>query len=113
MTVEERIDRLEGNLDRLVAVQDQMMDLLGLSLEGERRLATRMERMEENMERLAGNMQRLAGNMERVAGNMERLEGNMQRLEGNMERLETTVQEIGDKLNGLIGVVDDFIRRKQ
>ena len=99
MTVEERIDRLEGNLGRLVAVQDQMMDLLGLSLEGERRLATRMERMEENMERLEGNMQRLAGNMER--------------LEGNMQRLETTVQEIGDKLNGLIGVVDDFIRRKQ
>ena len=76
---------MEGNLGRLVAVQDQMMDLLGLSLEGQRRLATRTERMEENMERMQGNMQ----------------------------RLETTVQEIGDKLNGLIGVVDDFIRRKQ
>ena len=44
MTFEERLDRVEKNMDRLVTVQDQMMDVLGLSLEGQRRLATRVER---------------------------------------------------------------------
>jgi len=92
MTTEQRIERLEQNVGRLAAVQDQMMDLLGLSLEGERRLATRVERMEANM---------------------ERMEKNMQRIEQSDAKLRETVQEIGDKLNGLIGVVDGFIRGQQ
>ena len=78
MTTEQRLDRLEGNLDRLVAVQDQMMDLLGMTAEGERRLAARIERIEQAD-----------------------------------AKLRETIQEIGDKLNGLIGVVDGFTRGKQ
>jgi hypothetical protein len=47
MTTEEHIERVEKNLHRLAVVQDQMMDVLGMTVEGERRLATRMERIEE------------------------------------------------------------------
>jgi hypothetical protein len=47
MTTEERIERMEKNLDGLARVQDQMMDLLGMTVEGERRLATRMEEIHE------------------------------------------------------------------
>jgi hypothetical protein len=36
MTAEQRFDRLDGNLDRLVAAQDQMVDLLGMTGEGQR-----------------------------------------------------------------------------
>jgi len=83
MTIEERLTRAEENLGRLAAVQDQMMDVLGFTLEGERRLATRMERAEE-------------------------LQTTIQE---NHRKLEATVQEIGDKLNGLIGIVDGLIHR--
>ena len=69
MTFEERMSRVEANLERLASVQDQMMDVLGFSMEGERRLATRTE------------------------------------------RLETTVLEIGEKRNALIGVVDGLVDR--
>ena len=54
------------------------MDLLGMTMEGERRLATRAERQEEAH-----------------------------------QRLEETVHEIGERLNALIAVVDDLIRRKE
>jgi hypothetical protein len=43
MTTEQKVERLEKNLDRLADVQNQMMDLLGLTMEGERRLATQAE----------------------------------------------------------------------
>jgi hypothetical protein len=76
LSLEERLARTEANLHRLAVVQDEMMDLLGFTMEGERRLATRMERAEESR-----------------------------------AKLEATVQEIGDKLNALIGVVDGLIGR--
>ncbi len=47
MTTEERIEGMERKLRGLAKVQDEMMDVLGLTVEGERRLATRMERIEE------------------------------------------------------------------
>jgi Zn-dependent oligopeptidase len=90
MTVEERLSRTEANLERLAAVQDQMMDLLGFTMEGERRLATRMERTEATVQQIGDNLHALAS---------------------AQAKLDRTVQEIGDKLNGLIGVVDGIIRR--
>jgi hypothetical protein len=92
MTVEQRLDRTEANLGRLAAVQDQMMDLLGMTMEGERRLATRAERMDEEM---------------------KHFEAGQKALQDGHRELQDLVHEIGDKLNGLISVVDDMIRRKE
>jgi chromosome segregation ATPase len=78
MTTEQKLERLEKNLDRLADVQNQMMDLLGLTMEGEARLATEQQRAKERWESL----------------------------EKTHKRLEEIVVEIGDKLNGLIGYVD-------
>ena len=61
------------------------MDLLGLTVEGERRLATRLARLEESHAEF----------------------------EQNMAKISTTVAEIGDKLNALINIVDGSIRGKQ
>ena len=47
MSIEDRIARMEKNMEALVRVQDEMMDLLGFTVEGERRLATRQQRTEE------------------------------------------------------------------
>jgi hypothetical protein len=47
MTTEQKLERLEKNLDRLADVQNQMMDLLGLTMEGEARLATEQQRAKE------------------------------------------------------------------
>jgi ABC-type transporter Mla subunit MlaD len=77
VTTEQKLERLEKNLDRLADVQNQMMDLLGLTMEGERRLATQMERSNQRMDRI----------------------------DQRLEHLTETVSEIGDKLNGLIGYV--------
>ena len=66
------------------------MDLLGLTIEGEHRLATRTERLEQTMQNVG----------EKLAQMGEKL-----------TRLEETTQEIGDKLNGLISVVDGIIRK--
>ena len=56
MSIEERIARMEKNLDGLARVQDQMMDLLGFTMEGERRLATRQQRTEEIVAELSGKL---------------------------------------------------------
>jgi DNA repair exonuclease SbcCD ATPase subunit len=85
MTTEQKLERLEKNLDRLADVQNQMMDLLGLTMEGERRLATQAEILKERMERA----------------------------EEKHQRLEEIVAEIGDKLNGLIGYVGGLGPEKQ
>jgi sigma54-dependent transcription regulator len=84
MTTEERIERMEKNLHSLVVVQDQMMDLLGMTVEGERRLATRMEEIEE-----------LRRQTDRT-----------------LAKIVVTLAETDEKLNALIGVVDGFIRGK-
>ena len=96
MTTEERLDRMESNLQHLVAVQDQMMDVLGLSIEGERRLATRVERMEQVQEELQATIQETARQHNETAK--------------RHNALAETVLEIGDKLNALIAVVDGIVR---
>jgi hypothetical protein len=63
MTLEQRIDRLEGNVGRLAAVQGGMMDLLGLSIEGERRVATRVERIEESDAKLRDTVNEIGGRL--------------------------------------------------
>jgi hypothetical protein len=85
MTTEERIERAEKNLHRLAVVQDEMMDLLGLTVEGERRLATRMEEHDRTMKEI------------------------------DVKFAESAVKhaEMDEKLNALIGVVDGFIRGKR
>ena len=85
MTVEERLDRNEANIQRLASVQDQMMDVLGLTLEGERRIATRTERLEETVQHFGEGL---------IA-------------------LREQVHEIDGKLNALISVVDEMIRRRE
>jgi hypothetical protein len=62
MTVEERLDRNEAKIQRLATVQDEMMDVLGLTLEGERRIATRTERIEETQQQIQGSLQALTAN---------------------------------------------------
>ena len=91
MTTEEHIQRIEKNLHGLAAVQDQMMDLLGMTVEGERRLATRMEQIEEfRLEHEKFHVQH----------------------ERTMKEIDLKLAETGEKLNALIGVVDGFIRGK-
>jgi hypothetical protein len=84
MTTEERIEGMERKLRGLPKVQDEMLDVLGLTVEGERRLATRMEQIEE----------------------LHREH------DKRMIEVDIRLVEIGDKLNALIGVVDGFIRGK-
>jgi predicted nucleic acid-binding Zn-ribbon protein len=85
MTVEERLDRNEANIQRLASVQDQMMDVLGLTLEGERRIATRTERLEETVQQFGEGL---------IA-------------------LREQVHEIDGKLNALISVVAEVVRRRE
>jgi hypothetical protein len=98
MTTEERIERTEKNLHRLAVVQDEMMDLLGMTVEGERRLATRTEEMQE-----------LQLHHDRTMKEID-----VKLAESAVKHVEIDVQlaEIGEKLNALIGVVDGFIRGK-
>ena len=76
MTIEERISRIEKNLEGVTSIQEKMMDLLGLTVEGERRLAARAEAHEKAI-----------------------------------ARIDQSLAEITDKLNGMIGFMDGFIRR--
>src|SRR5580658_3781545 len=95
MTTEERIERVEKNVHRLAVVQDEMMDLLGLTVEGERRLATRMEELRRENEQTAAKIDDQFVKLSKI-------------VEGIGERLAET----DEKLNALIGVVDGFIRGK-
>jgi hypothetical protein len=44
---------------------------------------------------------------------MDEMREGMLRHERRMEHIETTLSEVGDKLNGLIGFMDNFTRRPQ
>ena len=90
MSIEDRIARMEKNLDGLAVVQDQMMDLLGFTAEGERRLATRQQRTEENVVVLSGKLVEVTV---------------------KLDVLSEKVVEVTEKLDGLIGVVDGIVRR--
>jgi len=91
MTTEEHIERVEKNVHRLAVVQDEMMDLLGLTVEAERRLATRMEGIEKPHQE---NEQAFVETNKAIAGIGEKLAAT------------------DDKLNTPIGVVDGFVRGK-
>jgi hypothetical protein len=84
VTTEQRIERAENNVHRLAVVQDEMMDLLGLTVEGERRLATQMEEHVQTMKKI----------------------------DAILDKSAVTHAEMDEKLNALIGVVDGFIRGK-
>jgi hypothetical protein len=84
MTTEEHIERMEVKLRGLAKVQDEMMDVLGLTVEGERRLATRMERIEELH----------------------------QEIDQAIAKIVVTLSETDDKLNALIRIVDGVVRGK-
>lgn len=98
MTTEARIERAEKNLHSLAKVQDEMMDLLGLTVEGERRLATRMQEIEELRRE---HEQR-----------MKEVDLKLAEISDQLVKTVVTHAEIDEKLNALIGVVDGFIRGK-
>lgn len=92
MQLEQRLDRLEANLGRLIGVvellaenqetivrtQQESLDLIGLTVQGQAQIASRQQQMD------AAQL-----------------------------RLDQTVAEIGDNLNALISVVDQVTRGKQ
>jgi hypothetical protein len=92
MTVEEHLDRTEAKLQRLAKVGAKTMDLLGLTMEGERRLETRGERVGEYQ---------------------LRTEENRLRMEEGQRRLRETLHEIGERLNALRTAVEQLTRRKE
>jgi hypothetical protein len=93
--VEARFERIENALAS-VAVSQASVAMSQAAAE------KRMERIE----RMMGAMTRL--------GRRWRSEANsrMAANEAWMERMQATLAEIGDKLNGLIGVVENWSRRK-
>lgn len=122
---EDRLGKVEQRLDRLEQfVADAFV-----------RSESRMERLERNMERLEGNMQRLEGNMERLEANLQRLqrdvaryvrigarqilslreaqartEARLDRLVETVDKLSLRLEEVADKLDGLIGYVNGLSR---
>ena len=83
MTTEVHIQRMQRKLRGLAKVRDEM-DVLGMTVEGERRLATRMEEVEE-----------LRGETDRT-----------------IAKIVSMHAETDEKLNALIDIVDGFIRGK-
>ena len=75
-----------------------MMDVLGLTVEGERRLATRMQEIEELRRE---HEQR-----------MKEIDLRLVEISGQIAKTVVTHAETDEKLNALIGVVDGFIRGK-
>jgi hypothetical protein len=98
MTTEEHIQRSEQKLLGLTAAHRRLTDLLGMTDEGERQLATRIEQTQEF----------------RVQQEESRARREEFRLhhERAMKEIDLTHAAMNDKLNALIGVVDGFIRRK-
>ena len=76
----------------------------------------RLDRVERLLEAFIQHNQRAHENFEREHKDLLTaqvvLTGRMDELTGHMNELSVRVAEVTDKLNGLIGVVDDFIRRQ-
>ena|ERR1700722_20108093 len=89
VTIEERIQRIEHNLDLLAAAQDRLSNIN----------VVLMNSLETRAEWEA-----------RMAARVEQAEKDTARHDKNMTRIEATIAEIGDKLNGLIGYVDGMER---
>ena len=103
MATEERLDLLEQKVRNIRAIQDQTLDVLGITVEGQARLSTRTERIEENFARIEANFARM----------QQEAEQSNRESDNRHAALEMLVHEIGDKLNGLISVVDGFIGGKR
>ena len=76
----------------------------------------RLDRVERLLEAFIQYNQRAHENFEREHKDLLTaqvvLTGRMDELTGHMNELSVRVAEVTDKLNGLIGAVDDFIRRQ-
>ena len=150
LTIEERIQRIEHNLDLLAAAQERSSRELDAAQERfSKDLAAAQERSVAAHERSAAEQERsdkdLAAMRERSAKAEREFQAGLERLRNantllmnsletraewearmsarveqaekdaarhvkNMTRIETTIAEIGDKLNGLIGYVDGMKR---
>ena len=105
MTTEERIERLEKNLDGLAKVQDQMMDVLGVTIEGQRRLATRTERMEQSHLETVQTLAKLSDKVSEIGDKVSEIGD-------KVSDLSDKLSETDDKLNALIRIVDGIVRGK-
>ncbi len=70
---------------------------------------TRMDRMERLLEAYIQHNERAHANFEREHKDL--LTAQVV-LSGHMDELSVKMAEVTDKLNGLIGIMDDFIRRR-
>ena len=70
---------------------------------------SRMDRMERLLEAYIQHNERAHENFEREHKDL--LTAQVV-LSGHMDELSVKIAEVTDKLNGLIGVMDDFIRRR-
>lgn len=122
---EDRLGKVEQRLERLEQfVADAFV-----------RSESRMERLERNMERLESNMGRLERNMEHFERNLQRLqrdvaryvrigarqilslreaqartEARLDRLVETVDKLSLRLEEVADRLDGLIGYVNGLPR---
>jgi len=71
-----------------------------------------VDRIERNMETLVGVVRRVADLQEGAQLQIGRLTEAQLRLTENQARLEMAQAETTDKLNALIGIVDERIRRR-
>ncbi len=122
---EGRLDKMEHRLERL----EQFL------AEAFTRSESRMEHLERNMQQLERNMHHLERNMERLEANLERLqrdvaryvrigarqilslreaqvrtEARLDRLVETVDKLSLRLEEVADKLDGLIGYVNGLGR---
>jgi chromosome segregation ATPase len=121
VTFEERMQRIEHNLDLLAAAQERLSaadERLAEQIAADRersakRLAALGERiaaLEDAEERLAAANVLIMNSLETRAEWEARMTARAEVHEKNFARIETNLAEISDKLNGLIGYVDGFKR---
>jgi hypothetical protein len=100
----ERLDRFERALEHLLKITASQSE--------------RMDRHEAAMENILRSQQQLVTAQVVLTDNLGKLVGNMEKFAGGMEQLSHLVERIGEaqqhtdeRLNALIQIVDDLVRR--
>jgi chromosome segregation ATPase len=106
---ESRLDRLEDAYNLMIRDHEEfrqehkaLLKAQVVMYDEHIKLEQSLTRLSEKVERVSDNVERLGYKVERLGDNVDRLGDKVDRLGDAVGKLSVKVEDIGDKLNGLI-----------
>jgi hypothetical protein len=107
-----RLDRMEGLMQLLIDDHLKFNDEHKSLLTSQILLTDRMGKLVGTMETFAGELGELAATIQQVAESQKKLSVSQKELADAQKELAETQKHTDERMNALIAIVDDLIRRR-